>query len=66
VVKGEAVVQRVRLSDHKTEIVTSLKNLTRVGFQNYSTWLGVAPDDSPLALRNVSSFDIYALEWELP
>ncbi len=65
-VKGEEVLQRVRVSDHKVEMVTSLKNLGRVGFNDIKTWLGVAPDDSPLAVRDVSSFDIYALDWELP
>jgi Tol biopolymer transport system component/DNA-binding winged helix-turn-helix (wHTH) protein len=65
-VKGEEILQRVRVSDHKVEMVTSLKNLGRVDFNSYATWLGVAPDDSPLAIRNVSSFDIYALDWELP
>ena len=66
VVKGEEVVQRVRVSDHKVELVASLKNLVRVGFSGINTWLGAAPDDSPLANRNVSSYDIYALDWELP
>ena len=66
VVKGEEVLQRVRVSDHKVEMVTSLKNLGRVGFDGINTWLGAAPDDSPLAIRDVSSYDIYALDWELP
>jgi len=64
--KGEAVLKRVRISDRKVETVTSLKKLGRVGFNSYNTWLGVAPDDSPLALRDVSSYDIYALDLELP
>ena len=66
VVKGEEVWQRVRVTDHKVETVTSLKNLARVGFNGINTWLGAAPDDSPLAIRDVSSFDIYAIDWELP
>jgi len=66
VVRGEEVWQRVRVTDHKVETVTSLKNLARVGFNGINTWLGAAPDDSPLAIRDVSSFDIYAVDWELP
>jgi len=26
----------------------------------------LAPDDSPLALRDISSYEIYALDWQLP
>jgi len=66
IVKGETVLKRVRVSDRKVETVTSLKNLAQVGFNSYNTWLGVAPDDSPLAIRDASSYDIYALDWELP
>jgi len=66
VVKGDEVLQHVRIRDRKVETVTSLKNLARVGFNGINTWLGIAPDGSPLALRDVSSSDIYALDWELP
>jgi hypothetical protein len=29
-------------------------------------WTGLAPDDAPLALRDISTFEIYALDWQLP
>jgi hypothetical protein len=29
-------------------------------------WNGLTPDDSPLALRDESTEEIYALEWQLP
>ena len=29
-------------------------------------WLGLAPDDSPLVLRQATMQEIYALEWEAP
>ena len=29
-------------------------------------WNGLAPDDSPLVLRDESSEEIYALDWVLP
>lgn len=66
VLNGEQVLKRVRVSDHKVEVISSLKDLNRQGFQTGSSWLGIAPDGSPLALRDVSSYDIYALDWELP
>jgi hypothetical protein len=31
-----------------------------------SHWVGLAPDDSPLLLRDTGSQDIYALDWESP
>ena len=65
VVKGESVLKRVNVSNHKVQFITSLKDLGR-NRVSWATWLGVAPDDSPLALRNVSSYDIFALDWELP
>jgi hypothetical protein len=66
VVKGESVLKRVNVSDHKVQFITPLKNLERVGIQSYNAWLGIAPDDSPLALRNLSSYDIFAIDWDLP
>jgi hypothetical protein len=29
-------------------------------------WFGLAPDDSPLVLRDTGTQDIYALDWEAP
>jgi Tol biopolymer transport system component len=66
IVKGEAVLKRLRVSDGKVETLISLKNLNRVGFNSYNTWLGVATDGSPLAIRDASIFDIFALDLELP
>jgi Tol biopolymer transport system component/predicted Ser/Thr protein kinase len=57
-------VLRVRASDRKVERVADLKNLRITGY--FSIWLGVAPDDSPLLLRDTGSQDIYALDWEAP
>ena len=63
---GEQVLKRVRIRDHKVDVVTGLKDLNRNGFQTSSSWLGISSDDSPLALRDVSSYDIYSLDWALP
>jgi Tol biopolymer transport system component/predicted Ser/Thr protein kinase len=57
-------VLRVRASDRKVERVADLKNLRITGY--FNIWLGVAPDDSPLLLRDTGSQDIYALDWEAP
>jgi eukaryotic-like serine/threonine-protein kinase len=57
-------VLRVRISDHKVEQVFDLTNLSTIG--NIGPWLGLAPDDSPLLLRDIGTQDVYALDWEEP
>ncbi len=56
---------RVRISDKKLELVVSLKNLRRaVG--TIGPWSGLAPDDSPLLMRDAGGQEVYALDWEAP
>ena len=61
---GTGAIIRIRLSDHKTERVVDLKNFVTVG--SYGQWFAVAPDDSPIMLRNAGTQDVYALDWEEP
>ena len=61
---GAGTVFRIRLSDGKAERALDLKNFTQTG--NYGSWLAIAPDDSPLLLRNAGTQDIYSLNWEEP
>jgi Tol biopolymer transport system component len=56
---------RVGVGDRKIEQLASLKNL-RVAWGLYGTWMGLAPDDSPMVLRDVGTQDIYALDWQAP
>jgi Tol biopolymer transport system component len=57
-------VLRVQVSERKVERVADLKSLSITGY--LGGWLGLAPDDSPLLLRDAGSQDIYALDWETP
>ncbi|MGB6198272.1 MAG: hypothetical protein WBF35_01870, partial [Candidatus Acidiferrales bacterium] len=57
-------VMRVRISDRKVERVADLKNFPQTGA--YSIWLGLAPDDSPLLLRDTGTQEIYSLDWQAP
>ena len=57
---------RLRVSDHKVERVATLKDLGRQVSGVNGVWTGLAPDDSPLALRDIGSQEIYALDWEAP
>ena len=61
---NDPAVLRVRISDRKVEQVVDLKNFRTGGY--FGFWLGVAPDDSPLLLRDTGSQEIYALDWEAP
>ena len=54
----------VRMSDGKVEQVMDLAEITATG--NIGPWLGFAPDDSPLLLKDTGTQDIYALDWEEP
>jgi serine/threonine protein kinase/Tol biopolymer transport system component len=60
----QPAVVRVRISDHKLERVADLKNFPQAG--SYGIWLGMAPDDSPLLLRDTGTQEIYSLDWQAP
>jgi Tol biopolymer transport system component/DNA-binding winged helix-turn-helix (wHTH) protein len=62
---GTGTVIRGRLSDGKTERVVDLKNFPQTGHWGSSS-LALAPDDSPLLLRDTGTQDVYALDWEEP
>jgi Tol biopolymer transport system component len=55
---------RMRISDRHRERIAEI-NLRRDQF-DWFWWNGLAPDDSPLLLRDESSEEIYALDWLLP
>ena len=60
--ENQPSVMRVRIRDRKLERVADLKNFRQAGF--WSVWLGMAPDDSPLLLRDTGTQEIYALDWQ--
>jgi hypothetical protein len=55
----------VRIKDRHVEVIASLKDLRRVATP-VGQWFGLAPDDTPLVLRDVGTSEIYALDWEAP
>jgi Tol biopolymer transport system component len=65
--ESPGAVIRVRISDRKVETVASMKDLqgSPTGFWA-AWWSSLAPDDSPLVLRDASLQEIYALDWEAP
>jgi Tol biopolymer transport system component len=56
---------RVRISDGKMEEVASLKGVRRAA-GHFGPWAGLAPDDSPLIMRDTGTQEIYALDVTLP
>ena len=62
--ENQPSVMRVRVRDRKVERVADLKNFRQTGYWN--VWLGMAPDDSPLLLRDTGTEEIYALDWQAP
>jgi hypothetical protein len=56
---------RIGISDRRLEWITSLKDLRRsVG--TWSMWAGLAPDNSPLLVRDIGTQEIYALDVDFP
>ena len=58
-------ISRVEISDGKLEQIVNLK-VFRQANGVFGGWNGLAPDDSPLILRDVATQEIYALDWEAP
>jgi Tol biopolymer transport system component len=56
---------RVQASDGKLERLFSLKGFQAAGGA-FGNWSGIAPDGTPLLVRDASIQEIYALDWETP
>jgi hypothetical protein len=55
---------RVRVADHAVETVASARSLQLATGVLGIPWFGTTPDDSPVALLDAGTHDIYALDWE--
>jgi eukaryotic-like serine/threonine-protein kinase len=64
--EDEPASYRLQIKDHKLERVASLKDVRRPISGTLAAWTGLAPDDSLLALRDISTFEVYALDLQLP
>jgi Tol biopolymer transport system component len=56
---------RVQVSSGKLERIFSLKGFQAAGGA-FGNWSGLAPDESPLVVRDASIQEIYALDWDRP
>jgi serine/threonine protein kinase/Tol biopolymer transport system component len=60
-------IDRVSIATRKKERIVVLKGIARVPMPESGVpWNGVAPDGSPLIMRDVGTREIYALELQLP
>jgi eukaryotic-like serine/threonine-protein kinase len=57
-------VERVDIRDRQVEQVVSLKGFRMTG--RFGVWLGLAPDDSPLLLKDTGTQDVVAMDWHAP
>lgn len=56
---------RIRVADGKVERVATFKTIRRF-WAIWGPWTGLAPDGSPLVVRDISNQEIYALDLQLP
>jgi eukaryotic-like serine/threonine-protein kinase len=56
---------RIWVADGKLERIASFKTIRRFFF-TWGPWTGLAPDGSPLVVRDISNQEIYALDLQLP
>jgi Tol biopolymer transport system component len=56
---------RVSIADGKVVRLFSLQQVPR-GFDPWESWVGLAPDDAPLLMRDKSTQEIYGLDLQLP
>jgi Tol biopolymer transport system component/predicted Ser/Thr protein kinase len=59
-------VYRVCLNDRKPEKLVNLSDFGRLAQGRFGWWTGLGPDDSILAIRDISIEEIYALDVQLP
>ncbi len=62
---GQHRICRLRIRDARLEPVASLKGVRQLSTL-FGGWVGLAPDDIPLAVNGLEHQEIYALEWEAP
>jgi len=59
-------VYRVCLADRKLQHITDLTAAGNLAQGHFGWWTGVAPDGSILALRDISTEELYALDVKFP
>jgi len=63
---GASAFFRLRISDSKLEKLADLNNVKRYPDQFSGSWTGLGPGDVLLLPRDISTQEIYALDWQAP
>jgi Tol biopolymer transport system component/DNA-binding winged helix-turn-helix (wHTH) protein len=58
---NDPAILRMRIPGGATEQIASLKGVRQTGYRG-GFWIGLAPDDSPLVLRDIGTEEIYSLD----
>lgn len=61
----EPAFYRIRISDAHLETIVNLKEMRRY-YGDFGPWSGIAPDGSPLLVKDVSKDEFYTLDLQLP
>jgi Tol biopolymer transport system component len=61
----EPAFYRLRLSDLRLETIVKIGDVRRY-YGPFGPWTGIAPDGSPLLVRDISNEEIYSLDLQLP
>jgi Tol biopolymer transport system component len=59
-------IYRVSALDHRLQRVTAIPPPIGLAFGLFGPWTGLAPDDSPLLMRDTSVQEIYAIDMQSP
>ena len=66
-VQRGSMIVRVRVADGRMTPIASLQGVRLVTLPGGESWIGLAPDNAPLVLREVTSpREIYALQVDWP
>jgi eukaryotic-like serine/threonine-protein kinase len=64
-IENQESYYRAHVPDGKLERIFSLKGFQAAGGA-FGNWSGLAPDGSPILVRDASIQEVYALDWEAP
>jgi hypothetical protein len=62
---GPVHISRIRLNDRKVENILDIKSIGTLAVGTIMSWSGLASDDSPLVARDISSQELYSLDWPM-
>jgi dipeptidyl aminopeptidase/acylaminoacyl peptidase len=62
---SEVRIERFSLATRRSEVIADVRSLTLASQANVP-WMGLDATDAPLVTRDVSTSDLYALDWEAP